>query len=83
LTPGQRVLIVATPGGSGAVTPAGGGTGEGPGRQFTATVAEVGQTNPAKQVTVVDVRVGADDGPAVAALASTGNLALVVLPVGR
>ena len=83
LTPGQRVLIVATPGSSGGAAPGGSGTNQGAGRQIGATVAEVGQPNPATQVTVVDVRVGSDDGPAVAALASTGNLAVVLLPAGR
>lgn len=83
LTPGQRVLIVATPGGNGGVTPTGGDTGENRSQQVPATVAEIGQSNPATQVTVVDVRVGSDDGATVAALASTGNLAVVLLPAGR
>lgn len=83
LTPGQRVLIVATPGGAGGVAPFGAGTSQGSGRQIGATVAEVGLPNPATQVTVVDVRVGAEDGAAVAGLASTGNLAVVLLPAGR
>jgi len=34
-------------------------------------------------VTVVDVRVDASDGVQVAQLASTGNLALILLPAGR
>jgi hypothetical protein len=83
LTPGQRVLIVATPGGNSGVASGGSDTTQDSGRQISATVAEVGQPNPATQVTVVDVRVGSDDGPAVAALASTGNLAVVLLPAGR
>jgi SAF domain-containing protein len=76
LTPGQHVLIVPTPG----TTSSTGGTGTG--RTTEATVAEVGQANPTTQVTVVDVRLRADDGPTVAQLASTGNLALILLPVG-
>ena len=83
LAPGQPVLIVTTQGSTGVGTPAGGATSVGGGRQFAATVAEVGQTNPGTQVTVVDVRVGSQDGPAVAALASTGDMALVLLPAGR
>jgi hypothetical protein len=39
--------------------------------------------NPATQVTVIDVQVSADAGVAVARLASTGNLALILLPTGR
>lgn len=83
LTAGQRVLIVTTPGSNGGSAPAPGNSGDSPGRQFTATVAEAGPTNVATQLTVVDVRVGMEDGPSVAALASTGDLALVLLPAGR
>jgi hypothetical protein len=82
-TPGQRVLIVATPGNGGGATAGGVAIGGPAARQVTATVAEVGPTNPATQVTVVDVRVNQADGAAVAALASTGNLAAVLLPAGR
>jgi hypothetical protein len=80
LSTGQRVLIVPTPGTSGSTsgTVAAGGTE----RATEATVAEVGQVNPTTQVTVVDVRLGEDDGPSVARLASTGNLALILLPAG-
>jgi hypothetical protein len=46
-------------------------------------VAEAGPANPTTQVTVVDVRVREADGPTVAQLASTGNLALILLPAGR
>jgi hypothetical protein len=84
LTPGQKVLIVATPGANGAAssssssstsssTPAG----------VTGTVAEVGPINQATQVTVIDVQVSADSGVDVARLASTGNVALILLPTGR
>jgi SAF domain-containing protein len=76
LTPGQQVLIVPTPGATGSTS----GTGAGPTTE--ATVADVGQANPTTQVTVVDVRLRAEDGPTVAQLASTGNLALILLPGG-
>jgi SAF domain-containing protein len=82
LTPGERVLIVPTPGSAGTIggTSATGGT---PGGSTEATVAEVGPANPTTQVTVVDVRVREADGPAVAQLASTTSLAVVLLPAGR
>ncbi|MCO7218601.1 SAF domain-containing protein [Klenkia sp. PcliD-1-E] len=76
LTPGQQVLVVATPGTAGVVN----ATASGLAATVTATVAQVGPLNPATQVTVVDVEVSEDDGEAVAALASTGNLAVIVLP---
>ena len=77
LIAGQRVLIVTTPGSGG--TSADGGVIP---PSTEATVAEVGKANPTTQVTVVDVRLREDDGPAVAQLASTGNLALILLPAG-
>ena len=80
LSAGQRVLIVPTPGATGS-TGAGALVGATP-PSTEATVAEVGTSNPTTQVTVVDVRLGEDDGPAVAQLASTGNLALILLPAG-
>jgi len=82
VTPGQQVLIVQTPGAAGSTsgTDAMGGTSDGP---TEATVAEVGPVNPTTQVTVVDVRVREAEGPAVAQLASTGSLALILLPAGR
>jgi SAF domain len=79
LTPGQQVLIVPTPGTTGET----GALGASPDRPTEATVAEVGPANPTTQVTVVDVRVREADGPAVARLASTGSLALILLPTGR
>jgi hypothetical protein len=96
LTAGQQVLIVATPGANGAagtsggglkpsssssVTPSGAGSSQASG--IDATVAEVGVMNPATQATVVDVRVSSSDGVSVAQLASTGNLAVILLPAGR
>jgi hypothetical protein len=82
LTPGQQVLIVPTPGSTGS-TSGTGATGGTPGRPVEGTVAEAGVANPTTQVTVVDVRVQEADGPTVAQLASTGNLALILLPAGR
>ncbi|CCG02719.1 conserved protein of unknown function; putative SAF and acyltransferase domains [Blastococcus saxobsidens DD2] len=86
LNPGQQVLIVATPGSTGSTSGSGtpsADTGGARDQQIDATVAEVGSLNQATQVTVIDVRVSADDGVRVAELASTGNLALIVLPAGR
>lgn len=86
LSPGQQVLIVATPGSTGSTSGSGTPTVETNGardQQINATVAEVGPLNQATQVTVIDVRVSADDGVRLAELASTGNLALILLPVGR
>ena len=79
LSPGQQVLVVPTPGTNGVA--AGATTDQLP-DPVEATVAEVGPANATTQVTVVDVRVTQDDGVAVAELASTGNLAIVVLPDG-
>jgi hypothetical protein len=82
LTPGQQVLIVSTPGSTGSTSGTGPTSGT-PDKSFEATVAEVGQTNPTTQVTVVDLRVLEADGPTAARLASTGNLALILRPAGR
>lgn len=89
LTAGEKVLIVATPGQGGAVTgnTAPGGRSASPGTSSPAgidgTVVDVGGLNQATQVTVVDVRVASADGVQVAQLASTGNVALILLPAGR
>ena len=89
LTAGQTVLIVATPGQNGSAATGGGsnttsdGSASGGDSGIDATVVDVGVINPASQVTVVDVRVDAFDGVGVAQLASTGNLALILLPAGR
>lgn len=84
LDAGQRVLVVATPGANGTEASSGGGSGASPSGAASAgtsaTVAEVGSANSATQVTVVDVRVDAADGPGLARLASTGDLALILLP---
>jgi hypothetical protein len=81
LTPGQQVLIVPTPASTGSTS--GAATAGTPGQPVEGTVAEVGLANPTTQVTVVDVRVRQADGPTVAQLASTGRLALILLPAGR
>lgn len=96
LTAGQKVLIVATPGTNGSArtsdsgsttngssSGASGGSGASPAAGIDATVAEVGAMNQATQVSVVDVRVSSSDGVNVAQLASTGNLAVILLPAGR
>ena len=80
LTPGQKVLIVATPGqgGTGAT-----GSSTRSGHPTDGTVVDVGGMNAATQSTVIDVRVADADGVGVAQLASTGNLSLILLPAGR
>ncbi len=93
LDPGQKVLIVATPGQNGSPPPTGSSPSSAPGGASStgssasggteATVVDVGGTNSATQVTVVDVKVAAADGVQVAQLASTGNVALILLPAGR
>jgi SAF domain len=82
VAPGQKVLIVATPGTAGS---AGSSSSSAPPSTpgISGTVAEVGSMNQATQITVVDVQVSADSGVEVAQLASTGNLALILLPAGR
>jgi hypothetical protein len=82
VVPGQKVLIVATPGTAGS---AGSSSSSAPPSTpgIGGTVAEVGSMNQATQITVVDVQVSADSGVEVALLASTGNLALILLPAGR
>jgi hypothetical protein len=85
LTPGQKVLIVATPGANGAASssPSSSASSSSSAAGVTGTVAEVGPINQATQVTVIDVQVSADAGVDVARLASTGNVALILLPTGR
>lgn len=85
--PGQKVQVVNTPGDAASQDTT--GTGNGPisrntaGRVFAATVADVGHRNADSQVTVIDVRVPADDAVAVAQLASTGDAAILLLPPGK
>jgi hypothetical protein len=96
LVAGDRVLVVATPGTNGTAatssvpngTPTDGTASSPPGGVSTtptgieATIAEVGSRDATTQITVVDVRVATADGVPLAQLASTGNLALVLLPAG-
>lgn len=73
---GQRVSIVGTPGtGSGQTSPLAGAS-------FSAVVVSAGVKDPATGLSVLDVRVRAVDAASVARLASTGNLAVLVLPAG-
>lgn len=73
---GQRVSIVGTPG---TVT---GSTSPLAAASFSGVVVSAGVKDPATGLTVLDVRVRQADAPAVARLASTGNLAVLVLPAG-
>jgi hypothetical protein len=79
LAAGQHVLIISTPGdgNSGAVSNA-----SVPSSSTRAVVTEVGRADPASGVTVVDVRVPANDAIALGQLASTGNLTVLLLPAG-
>lgn len=81
LVPGQHVLVVATPGSSAVTVPAAVDV-ETDEPSVEAVVVEVGAVNPTTQVTVVDVRLPEEQGASMAGLASTGRLALVVLPTG-
>jgi len=78
LSPGQKVLIAQTPGETDGQT----GLLPGAGAGIPATVAGVSRADPASGITVVDVRVASTVGVTVAQLASTGNLALIMLPAG-
>jgi hypothetical protein len=78
LSPGESVMIVATPG----TTSAGSSVGTPNTYGTKAVVAEVGPSDPNTGVTVVDVRVPADVAVALAQLASTGNVAVLLLPAG-
>ena len=72
LAPGDRVLVVDTPAAEAdpsAVAPA----------TIPATVVRVGGMD-VNGVTVVDVTVATGDGPALAARAATGRIAVVVQP---
>lgn len=72
LTSGDRVLIVETPGVDGDPP-------TGPPATLAATVVRVGPAD-LNGVSVLDVTVAAGDGPALAARAATGRIALVLLP---
>ena len=77
VTPGQQVLLVATP----VDTSQSAGAGA-PADPIEATVAESGEPDPATAVTVVDVRVPQDVGVSLARMAASGNVTVVVLPAG-
>ncbi len=76
LSPGERVLVVATPDANAAQT--GGRAVSGAPQTVAATVVTVGKAAPATGVVVVDVAVPSSDGPALAAQVATGDVALVV-----
>jgi hypothetical protein len=83
LVPGQKVFVVATPGTGGPAGSGGSSSSAPTAPGISGTVAEAGPMNQATQITVIDVRVSADSGVEVARLASTGNLAVILLPAGR
>jgi hypothetical protein len=76
VVPGQPVLLVATPVDTAAGAPA--GTAD----PILASVAESGVPDAATGVTVVDVRVLADEGASLARIAASVNVTVVVLPPG-
>jgi hypothetical protein len=76
LSPGESVMIVATP----SATSAGSSVGTPSASGTKAVVTEVGSSDPNTGVTVVDVRVPADGAVALAQLVSTGNAAVLLLP---
>jgi hypothetical protein len=80
LRPGDRVLLVPVPGDQ-AGTSAGEEPGGPVGVAGPARVVQVGPPD-ANGVSTVDVVVGQQVGPRVAALASTGRVALILLPAG-
>ena len=90
LSAGQKVLIVATPGANGGTNPNTGNAGaasgpaasDPPAQGIVGVVAEVGAIDQATEVTVIDVQVTTGSGVTAAQLASTGNLALILLPTG-
>ena len=72
LVPGEQVVIVTTPGQDNT-----GSTSAGVPTTLTAQVVRVGAADSSGDVTV-DVAIDANDGPTLAARASTGNIAIVV-----
>ncbi|UZK55651.1 SAF domain-containing protein [Streptomyces drozdowiczii] len=71
LFPGRKVLIVSTPGENDEAADA-------PPQTIAATVVAVGDPADATGVATIDVAVPATDGPALAARAATGRVAIVV-----
>jgi hypothetical protein len=82
LQPGQKVLVVTTPNAGGGA-PSSGAQPVAETQPIPATIADLGSFDQTAQQTVVDVRVDQADGVAVAQLAATGNVALLLLPTGR
>ncbi|MHB8448964.1 MAG: SAF domain-containing protein [Mycobacteriales bacterium] len=81
LTAGARVLVVGTPGDFSGSGSAGEVTSPGGLPTIAATVVDVGP--PASDGTVVvDLSVASAQGPELAAMASTGHIALLVQPAG-
>jgi hypothetical protein len=76
VVPGQPVLLVATPVDTAA------GAAAGTPEPIQANVAESGAPDAATGVTVVDVRVLADEGALLARMAASGNVTVVVLAPG-
>jgi hypothetical protein len=74
LTVGESVLIVETPANEAEAS-------VGPPRTFPVTLVRVGDPD-VNGVTVLDVAVAEDVGPALAALAATGRIAVAVEPRG-
>lgn len=78
LIPGDHVLVVSTPGTN--------STGDAKGNSspdqttINAVITDIGAPDKSTEVTVIDVRVDNADGLALAQLASTGNLAMILLP---
>ena len=81
LRPADRVLVVPVPGDQGRGGAATTGDMEPVGEPVPAWVVQVGPTD-ADGAMTVDVVVGEAVGPRVAALASTGRIALVLQPAG-
>ena len=82
LRPGDRVVLVPVPGDSAGAAGGSGTATDGPaGEPIPAQVVQVGPAD-ANGRSTVDVLVGDQLGPRVAALASTGRVALVLVPVG-
>lgn len=80
LVAGARVLVVATPGQAGTTAT---GDQQGTSQQpIPAVVVDV-SAPAADETVVVDLSVATGDGPTVAAIASTGNVALVEQPAGE
>jgi len=78
LSPGDKVLVVATPA-DGQTTAAAGKDGDRrEPQQIAARIVRVGEKQASTGDTVVDVAVPSQFGPALAAQAATGNVALVV-----